>query len=321
MSKIREVDVLIVGGGIAGLTAAIYAGRAGQSTVVIEGDYKSSADQPGGQLMLTSDIENFPGYEGGSGMKLIATTKKQAEKSGAEIIDFDEVIDYELNYENSGRHYAETQEGEKFVAKSLILATGSIARRLGVTGEDEGFGKGVSSCATCDGSFFAGEDVAVIGGGDTAVEEALYLSNIAKSVTLVHRRDTLRTESPESEMLMRKDNINVIWSNEVEEIKLADDGKVNSVSLVSTKDENVKQSINVKGLFVAIGHDPSVSHLKKTIVALSNDNYILTDGVKTNVKGVFAAGDVADPIYRQAVVAAATGACSAMDAIEHNRSF
>lgn len=317
-------DTIIIGGGISGLTAGIYTGRAGQKTLIIEGGYNSNTDMPGGQLLLTPDIENFPGYTGGTGMGLIDTTREQAEGAGCEIIT-ENAVNFDFS-DNGGYHSVTTDEEEEtYHAKSVILATGAIARRLGIPGEDEYFGKGVSTCATCDGAFFAGKEVAVVGGGDTAVEDALYLADIASKVYLVHRRDELRTDSPESRSLVAKENVQFLWNTKV--VSVEGDKMVNSVTLGSTVSTQVEGNVQatgegtlaLDGLFVAIGHDPATKHFTGTPVELADGGYLVEKDTFTNIPGVFASGDVADSIYRQAITAAATGAKAAMNSIKYNK--
>jgi thioredoxin reductase (NADPH) len=308
-------DTIIIGGGISGLTAGIYTGRAGQKTLIIEGGYNSNTDMPGGQLLLTPDIENFPGYTGGSGTGLIDTTREQAENAGCEIIT-ENAVEFDFNGAD-GLHSVTTDEEETtYSAKSIILATGAVARRLGIPGEDDYYGKGVSSCATCDGAFFAGKDVAVVGGGDTAVEDALYLADIASKVYLIHRRDELRTDSPESRKLLGLDNVEVVWNTRPENV--VGEKFVTNVNLTSTV-TGQNSSLNVEALFVAIGHDPATKHFDGTGVELADGGYLRERDTFTNIPGVFAAGDVADSIYRQAVTAAASGAKAAMNSIKYNK--
>lgn len=308
-------DTIIIGGGISGLTAGIYTGRAGQKTLIIEGGYNSNTDMPGGQLLLTPDIENFPGYTGGTGMGLIDTTREQAEGAGCEIIT-ENAVNFDFS-DNGGYHSVTTDEEEEtYHAKSVILATGAIARRLGIPGEDEYFGKGVSTCATCDGAFFADKAVAVVGGGDTAVEDALYLADIASKVYLVHRRDELRTDSPESRKLLGLENVEVVWNARPE--KVIGEKFVTNVVLNSTVTDE-QTMLDVEALFVAIGHDPATKHFAGTTIALADGGYLVEKDTFTNIPGVFAAGDVADSIYRQAITAAATGAKAAMNSVKYNK--
>ena len=315
-------DIIIVGGGVAGLTAGIYAGRGGQKTVIFEGNFNSSVDLPGGQLMLTPEIENFPGYNG-TGWDLIEKIREQAENHVEEI--FTENIE-RFTFGNAGElHQVHVENGEVWEAKAVILATGAVARRLNIEGEDRLYGKGVSSCATCDGSFFKDQTVAVVGGGDTAVEDALYLADIAKKVYLIHRRDTLRTDSPESRALAAKENVQFLWNTKV--LSVEGEDKVASATLASTVAEVVSGNVQatgeatlpLDGLFVAIGHDPASKLVHGHPVEVENTGYILAKETETNVPGLFVAGDVADSKYRQAITAAATGAQAAMNAIKYSK--
>lgn len=300
-------DVIIVGGGPAGLTAGIYAGRNGYKTLILEGEYVSETDYPGGQLLLTPNIENYPGYNGGTGEGLVEIMREQAEESGAEIVTA-KARSFEFS---EGKHQVITDD-VTYVSKTVIIATGAIARRLGVAGEDEFFGRGVSTCATCDGAFFIGGTVVVIGGGDTAVEDALYMANIAEKVYLIHRRDVLRAQSPEARKLLATENVEVIYNSVVTSVQ-GEDNKVKSVTVVNNVDA-VTAELPVDGVFVAIGHNPSTESLKGNIIDMDETGYIVANGVITNVPGVFVAGDVADQEYRQAITAAATGAQAAIHA-------
>lgn len=301
-----DYDVIIVGGGPAGLTAGIYTGRNGYKTLLLEGEYVTETDYPGGQLLLTPEIENYPGFRSGPGVDLIEIMREQTEECGVEIVT-EKARSFEFE---EGNHKVITDE-VTYSAKTVIIATGAIAKRLGVPGEDDYFGSGVSTCATCDGAFFPNQDVAVIGGGDTAVEDALYMSNIAKKVYLIHRSDTLRAQSPESRILQTKENVEIIYNTVVQEIGGSDSG-VNEISLVNK--EGVQSPLSVDGVFVAIGHNPSTESLKGNIIHLDETGYIVANGVKTNVPGVYVAGDVADKEYRQAITAAASGCQAAIHA-------
>ncbi len=305
-------DTIVVGGGIAGLTAGIYLARAGQKTLIIQGDYKSNTEMPGGQLLLTPTIENFPGFTG-SGTELIEAVLAQAENAGCELIE-EEVIKF--NFSEDENHHVFTED-EEYNAKSIILATGAIARRLGIPGEDDFFAKGVSTCATCDGDFYKGKNVAVVGGGDTAIEEALYLADIANKVTLVHRRDELRTDSIESVQLMKKPNVEVLWNTVIESV--AGDKFLQTVRHRNTVTGETSV-LPLDGLFVAIGHNPATESFDGSYLELSDGNYLKSKDTYTNIPGVFGAGDVADSVYRQAVTAAATGAQSAMNSIKYNKT-
>ena len=303
MSANKE-KILIIGSGSAGLTAAIYASRAGFNPLVLSGI------QPGGQLTITTDVENYPGYEDViQGPWLMEQMQKQAENVGARI-EYDLMTN--IDTENWPFHIT-TDSGKEIIAETIIIATGAQARWLGLESEEKYNGKGVSACATCDGFFFKNKNVAVIGGGNTAVEEALYLSNLCKKVTLVHRRNELRAEKILQSRLINKSNIEILWEKKVEEF-LGDGLGVNGLKLSSTKD-NSSSEIEVDGVFVAIGHDPSTAVFKDKI-KLDKDNYVITDkgGTNTSVPGIFAAGDCVDKIYRQAVTAAGMGCMAALDA-------
>jgi len=303
MSANKE-KILIIGSGSAGLTAAIYASRAGFNPLVLSGI------QPGGQLTITTDVENYPGYENViQGPWLMEQMQKQAENVGARI-EYDLMTN--IDTEN-WPFYITTDSGKEIIAETIIIATGAQARWLGLESEEKYNGKGVSACATCDGFFFKNKNVAVIGGGNTAVEEALYLSNLCKKVTLVHRRNELRAEKILQSRLINKSNIEILWEKKVEEF-LGDGLGVNGLKLSSTKD-NSSSEIEVDGVFVAIGHDPSTAVFKDKI-KLDKDNYVITDkgGTNTSVPGIFAAGDCVDKIYRQAVTAAGMGCMAALDA-------
>ena len=297
-------QVVIIGAGAAGLTAGIYTARANLSPVIIAGL------QPGGQMTITTDVENYPGFaEVIQGPWLMTEMQGQAENVGARVI-----YDIVTNLDTSIRPFRLTfDSGKVMSADTVILATGAQARWLGLKSESTFNGRGVSACATCDGFFYKGRDVAVVGGGNTAVEEALYLSNICRSVTLVHRRDSLRAEQIMQDRLMKKDNIAVEWNRLVVEV-LGDDTGVTGLRLASTIDDEDKE-ISVHGMFVAIGHDPATDAFAGA-VELDDEGYILADagGTRTSVDGIFAAGDCVDKIYRQAVTAAGMGCMAALDA-------
>ena len=297
-------QVVIIGAGAAGLTAGIYTARANLSPVIIAGL------QPGGQMTITTDVENYPGFaEVIQGPWLMTEMQGQAENVGARVI-----YDIVTNLDTSIRPFRLTfDSGKVMSADTVILATGAQARWLGLKSESKFNGRGVSACATCDGFFYKGRDVAVVGGGNTAVEEALYLSNICRSVTLVHRRDSLRAEQIMQDRLLKKDNIAVEWNRLVVEV-LGDDTGVSGLRLASTTDDEDKE-ISVHGMFVAIGHDPATGAFAGA-VDLDDEGYILADagGTRTSVDGIFAAGDCVDKIYRQAVTAAGMGCMAALDA-------
>ena len=303
MSDSVHEHVVIIGAGAAGLTAGIYTARANLSPVIIAGL------QPGGQMTITSDVENYPGFADViQGPWLMTQMQAQAENVGARV-----VYDIVTGMDTSARPFTLTfDSGMVMTADAVILATGAQARWLGLQSEANFNGRGVSACATCDGFFYKGRDVAVIGGGNTAVEEALYLANICKSVTLVHRRDSLRAEQIMQDRLLKKDNISVEWNRRVDEV-LGDESGVTGLRLGSTTGEADK-AITVHGMFVAIGHDPATSAFAQA-VALDDEGYIIAapGGTKTSVDGVFAAGDCVDKIYRQAVTAAGMGCMAALD--------
>lgn len=317
-------DTIIIGGGPAGLTAALYAARGGLRTLVLEGIPESSTVLPGGQLNLTPEIENYPGYEHGMGMELVQVMRGQAESFGAEIltlkaeaIDTDGPVKRVLASEMPG-----LEESQTFHSRTIVLATGAIAKRLGVPGEDDLFGRGVSTCATCDGAFFEGEDVVVVGGGDTAVEEALYLANLASSVRLVHRRDSLRANGKDVERLLSCENVNILWDTVVERVIVSDEGTFGGLDVRNVKTGDIHKE-EAAGLFVAIGHDPATELLVNAEGAYALDldeaGFIIAQegSSLTTVPGLFVAGDVADSKYRQAITAAASGCKAAMDIAEY----
>nr|WP_256476254.1 thioredoxin-disulfide reductase [Siccirubricoccus soli] len=299
--------MLILGAGPAGYTAAIYAARAGLKPLVVAGL------QPGGQLTITTDVENYPGFaEPIQGPWLMEQFRAQAAHVGAGIIQ-DVITGIDL----SARPIRATGDsGDTYLAESLVIATGAQARWLGVPGEAALSGFGVSACATCDGFFFRGKSVAVIGGGNSAVEEALYLSNLAANVTVIHRRDAFRAERILQERLFARPNVRVLWNRVVEEM-LATEGKFRALRALRTRDvrSGAIEDLPFDGAFVAIGHDPATA-LFRGQIGMDADGYILTEpgSTRTSIPGVFAAGDVQDRIYRQAVTAAGTGCMAALEA-------
>jgi thioredoxin reductase (NADPH) len=303
-SEIPHEKVVIIGAGAAGLTAAIYTARANLKPVVIAGL------QPGGQMTITTDVENYPGFANViQGPWLMTEMQAQAENVGARV-----VYDIVTAIDASSRPFTlSLDSGGQMTADSLVLATGAQARWLGLDSEQAFNGRGVSACATCDGFFYKGREVAVIGGGNTAVEEALYLANICDKVTLVHRRDSLRAEQIMQDRLLKHDRIEVLWNREVAEV-LGDDSGVSGLRLASTSGEDDLE-IAVQGMFVAIGHDPATAAFAG-VVDLDDEGYILAEkgGTRTSVEGIFAAGDCVDKIYRQAVTAAGMGCMAALDA-------
>ena len=304
MSSTTHENVVIIGAGAAGLTAAIYTARANLSPVIIAGL------QPGGQMTITTDVENYPGFADViQGPWLMTEMQQQAENVGARVL-----YDIVTSLDASSRPFSLTMDsGDTITADAVIVATGAQARWLGLESEQAFNGRGVSACATCDGFFYKDRDVAVIGGGNTAVEEALYLANICKSVTLVHRRDSLRAEQIMQDRLLRHEKISVEWNRTVTEV-IGDDSGVTGLRLESTTGEDAKQ-IDVHGMFVAIGHDPATAAFADALT-LDDEGYILAEqgGTRTSVEGVFAAGDCVDKIYRQAVTAAGMGCMAALDA-------
>jgi thioredoxin reductase (NADPH) len=300
LSDVR--DLIIIGGGPAGYTAALYAARANLAPLVIEGF------QWGGQLMITSDVENYPGYaEGVMGPEMMADFRRQAERFGTEFVT-DDVTEVDF----SERPYRVVVDREEYRANAVIIATGASARWLGIPSEQHFQGRGLSACATCDGSFFRDKELIVVGGGDTAMEEATFLTRFATKVTVVHRRDEFRASPIMLERARNHEKIEFITNAVVEDIK--GDGKVESALLRDTQDGHTWE-IPVEGVFVAIGHDPNT---KLFVDQLDHDDagYLITKAgsTETNIPGVFAAGDVQDHIYRQAVTAAGSGCMAALDA-------
>jgi thioredoxin reductase (NADPH) len=306
----KHAPVLIIGSGPAGYTAAIYAARAMLEPVLISGM------QQGGQLTITTDVENYPGFADPiQGPWLMEQMLKQAEHVGAEI-----VTDLVTNVDLDVRPFRiSTDSGTEYTCDALIVATGAQAKWLGLPSEQTFMGFGVSACATCDGFFYRGKDVVVVGGGNTAVEEALYLANLAKSVTVVHRRDEFRAERILQDRLFKKDNIKVLWDHQVDEIvgdvrKAPLPPSVTGLKLKNTKTGEVTE-MSTHGLFVAIGHAPAVELFAGKLKQKPN-GYLWTapDSTMTDVPGVFAAGDVTDDVYRQAVTAAGLGCMAALEA-------
>ncbi len=303
MEKIK--NVLIIGSGPAGYTAAIYASRSGLNPTLISGL------EPGGQLTITTDVENYPGFENPiQGPWLMEQMKKQAATFGTEIIN-----DYVKNVDFNKFPFVVETEKEVFHSYSIVIATGAKAKWLNIDGEKEFMGLGVSACATCDGFFFKNKNVAVAGGGNTAVEEALFLSNLCKKVFIIHRRDKFRAEKILQDRLLKKDNIEILWNQEVKKVIGDKENRCISGIEVFNNKNKTKTEMKIDGFFVAIGHAPATT-LFKTKIEMDDEGYIITspDSTKTNVDGVFAAGDVTDKIYRQAVTAAGMGCMSAIEA-------
>ena len=306
MSERRHSRVLIVGSGPAGYTAAIYAARASLAPMVVRGL------EPGGQMTITTDVENYPGFSGIiQGPWLMEQMAEQARSVDAELID-DMIVEIDLS---SRPFAARGDSGNAYGGDSVIIATGAQARWLGLPSEDRFKGFGVSACATCDGFFFRGKEVIVVGGGNTAVEEAIYLTNHAGKVTLVHRRDELRAEKILQKRLFDNEKIDVLWDHVLDEVLGDDDPPgVTGVRLRHARTGDVRE-MAVDGVFIAIGHTPS-TELFRGQVEMDDEGYIVTaaDSTATDVPGVFAAGDVQDRIYRQAVTAAGSGCMAALEA-------
>ena len=296
-------NVAIVGSGPAGLTAALYSARANLLPLVIEGA------APMGQLMLTTEVENFPGFPDGIlGPELMEKFRAQAERFGAKFITADAT-----KVDLSRRPFVIEVGEATYEARSVIVSTGAAARMLEIPGEREYLGRGVSTCATCDGFFFRGVPLVVVGGGDSAVEEALFLTRFASSVTVVHRRDTLRASKIMQERAFANDKIDFIWDTTVDEVR-GSDGKVTTLALRNLKSDETRE-LEVGGMFVAIGHDPN-SGLFKGQLDMDDAGYLIVKNpsTATNIDGVFACGDVVDHVYRQAITAAGMGCAAAIDA-------
>jgi len=292
--------VIIIGSGPAGLTAAIYTARANLEPLMFEGW------GAGGQLMLTTDVENFPGFpEGIQGPELMAGFRAQAERFGTEIITAD-VTRVDL----SSRPFGVWVDDTEYRADSIIISTGASAKWLGIDSEQKLLGHGVSSCATCDGFFFKDRPMVVVGGGDSAAEEALYLARIGSKVTLVHRRDELRASKIMADRVIEHEKIDVRWNSQV--VEILGDGAVTGVRLKDTV-TGEESELETAAVFVAIGHTPN-TELFRTQIDLDGDGYVLGQGSRTNVEGVFVAGDVQDRVYRQAITAAGSGCQAAIDA-------
>ena len=300
-------NVIIIGSGPAGLTAAIYAARANLAPFVIEGELSSTGDQPGGQLMLTTEVENFPGFENGiQGPELMSTMRAQAARFGAEFetakvtrVDFSE------------RPYRVWVGEDEHQAHSIIVSTGARSLMLNIEAESRLLGHGLSTCATCDGFFFRGQEIAVVGGGDSAMEEAIFLTKFASKVTIIHRRDSLRASKIMQERALKNDKISFAWNSQV--VDLEGEGKLEAAILEDTV-TGARSTLPVSGLFVAIGHVPNTD-LFSGVLDMDDQGYLITEGKssRTNIDGIFACGDVQDHTYRQAITAAGSGCTAAID--------
>ena len=313
MNNMKKTDCLIIGSGPAGYTAAIYASRANLNPVMIEGL------QPGGQLTTTTDVENFPGYPNGiMGPDMMEDLKKQAKRFGTEIISgFVTKVDF---CEKKGDyHKIIVDEKDIYMSKTIIISTGASAKYLGLESEKKFMGFGVSACAVCDGFFYKGEDVIVVGGGDSAAEESIYLSKLCRKVYLLVRKDTMRASKIMQERVLKTSNIEVLFNHETKEI--LGEKNVNQVRIINNQNNQIRE-INATGFFVAIGHKPNTDVFEGKI-KMDNAGYIITkpDSSLTDVHGVFASGDVQDSIYRQAVTAAGSGCMAALDAEKYLSEF
>ena len=299
--------VIIIGSGPAGLTAAIYTARANLSPLVIEGEPSSTSDQPGGQLMLTTEVENFPGFpDGVMGPELMMQFRDQASRFGAEIVTA-KVTRVDLSQSPFGVWVGDHEHR----AESVIVATGAQSLMLGLESENRLIGHGLSTCATCDGFFFRGHEIGVVGGGDSAMEEALFLTKFASKVTIIHRRDSLRASKIMQDRAHANEKIEFLWDTVVTD--LVGDNKLEAVQVENLK-TGASSALALTGLFVAIGHVPNTP-LFKGQLDMDDAGYLIThDGAKTNVPGVFACGDVQDHVYRQAITAAGSGCMAAIDA-------
>jgi thioredoxin reductase (NADPH) len=305
--------LIIIGSGPAGLTAAIYASRAALEPLVLEGEPSSTTDQPGGALMTTTEVENFPGFPDGiMGPDLMLAFRRQAERFGAEM-RMEKVSKVDLSARPFQLWVGDPDAAEPtYTADAVIISTGARPVMLGLAGEQELVGHGVSTCATCDGFFFRDHDIAVVGGGDSALEEAMFLTKFARSVTIVHRRDELRASKIMQERALANDKITFAWNSVVDAIE--GEGTLSNVKLRDVLTDEVRD-LPVTGLFVAIGHRPNTDVFKGQ-VAMDDGGYVITspDGSLTDVEGVFACGDVQDTVYRQAITAAGSGCMAAIDA-------
>ncbi len=302
MSNSDVHKVIIIGSGPAGLTAALYTARANLEPLVLEGP------QPGGQLTITTDVENYPGFpEGVEGPEMMQLFRAQAERFGADC-RFETVDSVDF----SQRPFSVTTEKETYEGHTVIVATGASARWLGLESEQKYQGQGVSACATCDGFFFKDQVIAVVGGGDTAIEEALYLTRFGSRVYVIHRRDELRASRIMADRALKHEKIEMLWNSVVTDVLGTAEQGVTGIRLEDTR-TGEERDMEVGGLFIAIGHQPNTA-LFKGILDMDDQDYLVTDGVKARVEGVFACGDAMDKVYRQAVTAAGTGCMAAIEA-------
>ena len=304
MAPSMSHDCIIIGGGPAGLSAAVYAARAQLHPLIIEGEASSA----GGQLMLTTHVENYPGFSSILGPDLIKNLRDHATKFGTKFVTED-VVSVDFSQRPFTLH---TASGNVYSAKTVIIATGARVRMLGLESERQLLGKGVSTCATCDAFFYKNKEVIIIGGGDTAMEEALVLAKFASHIYVVHRRDTLRASKIMQERVKKNEKISFMWNTEVLDIYDPAVGKVTGVSLRNLQTQKVTQK-KIDGVFLAIGHIPNTDLFTEEL-DVDPHGYIVTQGVTTSVPGVFACGDVQDPVYKQAITSAGTGCMAALDA-------
>ncbi|MEK9756293.1 MAG: thioredoxin-disulfide reductase [Bacteroidota bacterium] len=300
------MNTIIIGSGPAGYTAAIYAARADLKPIIFTGL------EPGGQLTTTTEVDNFPGYPNGvDGPTMMNELKAQAERFGTKVI-LDFISKVEFSKEKGGIHKIYTQNGEEIKSKTVIICTGASAKYLGLPSEQKLIGGGVSACAVCDGFFYKDQDVAIVGGGDSAIEEATYLAKICRHVTMLVRKDHFRASKAMQHRLKNFENIKVLFNHEIEEV--IGDTVVTGIKIKNSQDNSISK-IDITGLFIAIGHTPNTG-IFKGIIDMDDSGYIITDktSTKTNIPGVFAAGDVQDKDYRQAITAAGTGCMAALDA-------
>ena len=306
----RVHDIVVIGSGPAGLTAAIYTARANLEPLVIEGEISSTSDQPGGQLMLTTEVENFPGFVNGiMGPELMGAMRAQAARFGAEFLTAKvSKVDFS---ERPFRFWINDAQ-EPTLGRAVIVATGALSLMLGLDSERRLLGRGVSTCATCDGFFFGGKPIAVIGGGDSALEEANFLTKFASTVTIVHRRTALRASKIMQDRAMRNPKISFVWESEV--LDVLGDEKVRGLELRNVR-TGIKSTLDVDGMFVAIGHVPNTDIFAGQL-DMDEAGYLITvpESSRTNIEGIFAAGDVQDHTYRQAITAAGSGCMAAIDA-------